>query len=727
MSHSTLIPPRGEQPSLHVHESLVRVGASCELDIAQRGTDLMGIAGVRINGVTVRSASRCWRPHISTPQGLHYTTLRCRDLIPTPDGGCRLTLDALGQPGGFREQLDEYLGDVVDLAMSQTPVTDELVWEFRPSRVEIAGRVFEGFAYRYRFTASSPQRQIYRLFDHATWEIGGTLAGNTLRLQGQCNPPVVPLQRDTDFTTACNYYGAEMRGITGTPQRVSFQRLPRIGTLQAFDLLLHDDGALLGMFEPVDEIFTVIQTHRGEDVLHVLDEHRQPMSDVLTTHWKHILLHRSENGAWSQESQQNVWWDVCRQVHEQARERRGIKASAVQPRVWLPQVAHDEVSLLGRTFPRDRFLYELADEAVPRWADMGVKEICAFSLWTSDYTVDRQRTKQGQRNPLHGALIVGSICNVRDHVIDPLWGGPEALAYFRKKAHARGMQVQLWWATHMSRRATIYQQRPEFMLEARDGLPNGGGFGHDGPVTADLNNPDCFDYFVSKLKAVHELTGIDGLFHDSYGNMTFLPTSFTDPARRGQQDAYERIVVKLQSLGLRHFTVEGIGPFGVGHFGMNLLDDNSGYQNALDWWVGHEDMIAGLNMGIEAGLWRDEQKARLFSFRCIAFGGRFGFTQRRDGIEVWDGWLCGHNRMLGRVGPLMGQRIVLPEGRGVQWHMPDGSDILFSFTQHTQHFAQPRRIVGVTDVDESLIDTVDQELATQPMAVYRLAAIGAEP
>lgn len=360
----------------------------------------------------------------------------------------------------------------------------------------------------------------------------------------------------------------------------------------------------------------------------------------------------------------------------------------------------------------------MAEHVLPRWAEMGVKEICAFSLWKSDYTEDRRLRKQDQASPLHGALMVGSICNVREHTISPVWGGPEALATLTERAHSLGMSVQLWWATHLSRRAPAFQQHPEWMLTARDGLPNGGGYGHQCIITFDLNNAECFDYIFEHLKAVREGTGVDGLFHDSYGNMTFLPTNFGDPLRGGQQEAYGRLVARLQGIGMRQFTVEGIGPMGVGHFGMSLLVSDSGYQNALDWWLGEEDMIYGLNMGIGAPVWAGrEDEAEAFSLRCMAFGGRFGFTGRREGVEAWDGWVREHNRILARVGPLTGEREILPGMKGVLWRQPDGTAVLFAF-EAFRHAAAGRRVSRVTGAGEEPVAA--GELETAPMAVYRI-------
>lgn len=176
---------------------------------------------------------------------------------------------------------------------------------------------------------------------------------------------------------------------------------------------------------------------------------------------------------------------------------------------------------------------------------------------------------------------------MRDLTIDPLWGGVEGLAYFTEAAHALGIRVHVWWATHLSRRADAYRENPSWMMLGRDGHANGGGFGRASIITMNLNAPGCADWVLAKFKALRDATGIDGVFHDSYGNMTFLPMNFADPLRRGQQHAYEELVVKMQAIGIEDFCIEGLGPHGVGHFGMALLPPDfkmygKGYQYALD-------------------------------------------------------------------------------------------------------------------------------------------------
>ena len=685
------------------------------------GERILGIRNVRHGGTELRNPAKLWRPLITTPEAIHYAEFRLAE-VREEGGAVSVEAEAIGIQTGIREEQDEYLGDVLELTSEDDPVRDTFTWEFRPSALDLGDRTFAGFAYVYRFQSRDPSRRIYRIFDHATWEIGGHVNGNTLLLQGQVNPPATELTKEGYFTTACNYYGAELKGLLGPPKRVSFQRLPRIGTLQAFDFLTHTKGILFNFFDPLIDVMSVLQKSAGEEVLHVVDELRRPLSDRFESHPKHILFSPSD-APLPREEQRNLWCRAYDFVHDRERARHGIKASPVLPRVWTPQISSDEYVIGAHRGPRERAYYCLADEVLPKWAEMGVKEICVPSLWVSDYTVDRMKCKND--TGMHGELLVSGICCVRVHEIDPLYGGAEAVAAFTEKAHSLGMAVQLWWASHLSRRAPIYEERPDFMLMARDGLPNGGGYGHRTIITMDLANPDCFEWELGKLKAVYEATGVDGLFHDSYGNMTFLPVNYGDDGRHGQQEAYARLVAELQKTGMKTFTVEGLGPWGVGHFGMGLLPTEPGagrgYQNALDWWLEHPDLVYRLSMGIGSEIWPGrEEEARQFSFRCLANGGRFGFTANEGGIEMWDGWVREQNRLHCRIAPLTGRRSILPEDQGVVWSTDASGMVLFTFHAFDFALAGGQSVARITPDGEEGMDLSELSFRAEPWNVYRI-------
>jgi hypothetical protein len=714
----------GNKICIEQSESRIQVRIPNNVDVCfeLRNGELIGIRDVLCDGVPLRNPEKVWKPYMYTAEGINYLSFRFRNAYADGDTAV-IEADAVGTRAYRMEEDDEYLCDILDIRSADEPVIDRFTWRLRGSTLEQSGRTFNGFSYVYEFASSHPERKIYRVFDMATWEVGGKLDGNTLLLQGQVNPPVVDLAKDDFFTTACNYYSSEMGAIMDRPKRVSMQRLPRIATLQPFDFLSHPSGILFNYFDPVDDVMTVVQSDRGEDMLHVVDELRKPLSDRFMSSPKHILFHRTP-ATMTREAVRNLWCDALDRVHGRERDRYGIAASPVLPRVWLPQIVRDEFRFGSDAVPRTQALHYLADKVLDRWAEMGVKEICSPSVWVSDYTVDRLTTKD--QSGLQGGLTVGGICCARVHEIDPVFGGPDGMAYLVKRAHSLGMSVQLWWATHLSRRAPIFQQRPDFMVKSRDGQPGCAGIGPHAIIPMNLSNPECFEWELGKLKELYERTGIDGFFNDSYGNYTFLPVNYNDPMRISQQDAYARLVAELQKIGMRTFTVEGMGPWGVGHFGMELFPSEPGkkrsFQNALDWWLGQEDMMYRLNMGIGNRIWQGrEQDCENFGFRCMAFGGRFGFTQHESGVEMWNGWLKDLNRCHAQIAPLMGKREILPEGNGVLWHEANGTEILFAFRSFDHPLSKGMKTAKIETSGEHAAPSPGGVLKTEPGSIYKIA------
>ena len=146
------------------------------------------------------------------------------------------------------------------------------------------------------------------------------------------------------------------------------------------------------------------------------------------------------------------------------------------------------------------------------------------------------------------------------------------------------------------------------------------------------------------------------------------------------------------------------------------------FQCALNWWIGHEDMVYGMNFGVGVKPWDgDDPNAQEFSFRCLANGGRFGFTQYTGFIETWKGWVRDQNLVHGQIIPLVGRRTILPNDQGVLWRKDDGEEILFSFRSFSHSLESRQSVARITAAGERSIKLSGDSFVTQPLSVYRLA------
>ena len=208
----------------------IQLSPQVRLELIQtRSGDLLGIGNVLIQGTAMRNGSRLILPRLDTPNGILYTRFKLKEVEHAGDGATRVHLDAVGLPWGRGELSDKYNQPLVWLNASHESVSDELVLVLRPVMLGLGGRDWMGFSYSFEYQSS--KRQIHRLLTLATWEIGGSIKGNTILSQGQVNPPVFRGGVDKMFTTAC----LDSLEQYGSPQAYSFQLAPRGGLLQAFD------------------------------------------------------------------------------------------------------------------------------------------------------------------------------------------------------------------------------------------------------------------------------------------------------------------------------------------------------------------------------------------------------------------------------------------------------------------------------------------------------------
>jgi hypothetical protein len=215
----------------------VRLGNGCVLDLILDKKAWLGIGAVTIGGIPMRDGSRPLMLRIETPEGVIYTDYVLKGVETSRSGVATVSLTASGYPGGRQEYFDEYEQQQFTLMA-------------KPQRVEDEVR----------------ERSIHRITVDATWELGGSIVGNTVLSQSQCNPPVYRGKKSTLFTTSV----LKALHLYGSPQGVSFQLAPRAALLQGFDFQYGKEGALLHYWPEMDSISSVMESPKGSTLLHVV-------------------------------------------------------------------------------------------------------------------------------------------------------------------------------------------------------------------------------------------------------------------------------------------------------------------------------------------------------------------------------------------------------------------------------------------------------------------------
>ena len=649
---------------------LIEISPACQLEllIAETG-DFLGLGRVIIDGVPLRGDARAIQVRLDTPEGILYPRLELLRVDHEADGEVRVCLRAHGIRWTRGEYGDDYDQTIVWLSDSDAAVADELTLILKPAGLALGDREWLGFSYAFAF--QSDARRIHRLLVHGTWEIGGSISGNTVLSQGQCNMPVYRGARESVFTTAC----LKTLDQYGSPQGNSFQLGPRGGLLQGFDLQYAGEGALLQYWPDLDSISSLLESQPGSDLLHIVDEYRFPLTTTVTTPEKRVLF---SPGALAEHEAHDLWWEARQYLYGLSREKFGITPTAPVPEVGLKygaRVADDRLRMMiaGEEVDSTELPYAIAERVLPVLAAQGIKRFFPEVMSESDVTaVGMKRKLDGG---VHGDLHCASVCSTHRFLPSEFWGGMKAWKVMADSARALGIEIGAWFAPHFSPRAPVFAEHPEYRMISSTGRPAGGGYGFQTLVAADWNTPIA-DWVLADLKRWKEEGGLDYLFSDSLSNMGLVQANYTE-AMRTNFAALGRLYRRIQELGIKSLSCECISPwmatrFGVADLRGDLMEQNHAVagQNDFGWWVDHLEMSAGLWLACGAGK-RTPAELESFLFRAMASGGYLCYEHEFGVDHKLADWWGRLNHIHNQAHPRMKTRRVLPNGAGVVWHDGD--------------------------------------------------------
>ncbi len=675
-----------------MRSTAVKVGDDVVLQsVMGEDDDWLGIGGVEILGVSMRDDARPLTIKLDTPNGYAYHAFKLRGVEVLPDGAARIALSAVGKHMGRGEYLDDYGQATVWLEPFAEHVEDELALELRPVSLTLGDRSWSGFSYRFFFKSAA--RQIHRVLTLATWEIGGRITGNTVLHQGQCNMPVYHGDTETLFSTAC------LRTLDqhGKPQGNSFQLGPRAGLLQGFDFQFSSAGALLQHWPLLDSVSSLLESPKGEDVLHVIDELHFDLTCEATTLEKHVLFTKRAVAA---HEGRDLWWEARRHVYESIQKRFGVKETIVVPEVsFLYGTAIDSsdhthgetgavkkgsngtgrlrMNVCGELVDHAEVPYAIAERLLPTLAAQGVKRLFADAFSESDVTVLGMRRKLDAG--VHSDLHCASVCATHRFLPSEFWGGIKAWRHMADKAHALGMEIGTWFAQHFSPRAPIYQEHPDYRMIDVCGFPAGGGYGFQTLVVADWNS-GIRQWAFDDLRRWHDEGGLDYLFIDSYSNMGMIQLNHAEKFRSNYA-AFSRLLGDLQKIGIRSLSFESVSALGAARFGVadlggEWMEQNKAVagQNDFGWWVGEEDMLFNVWQDVRARQ-RGEGELERIQFKAMASRGYVNFSSSYKVDHKLPGWWIRLNTIYNQALPFMidARRRLLPDGTGIRWESAKGT------------------------------------------------------
>ncbi len=408
----------------------------------------------------------------------------------------------------------------------------------------------------------------------------------------------------------------------------------------------------------------------------------------------------------------DIWAQLFDTLKNAYSQDAGVIASRPVPSVvWNAPTEDDLAAALGQRggakappVPNEGWFDHFTREELPRAAAAGVRNLIIQPPWESDFERPPETFNSG-----HAAW---------DFTVSPLWGGEEALKRLVEAAHARGVQVTLWYPSAFSLFSPLIEDHPDWLAWEITGEPLDGGW-------RDIVSPDprtgYGQYAVDKIAALHDRIPFDGLWFDSWAGLSVL-TDYGDAQPAPTLDAAIALQRAYSDLGLTHILIEGLGPLGrpdaYGDYERYAgpPDPNPTQVRELERLRGHEYLLHRMGAGtyIDMAIYH----------RALAAGGLLNIANfdEIDALSANDrAWLGRINREHRQVVDRMDRRkLLVVDDRwvGVAWTADDDeTTVIFAFEPFRY---RPDGPTCVRDLSQSAPAVIDDEVQTQAWRTYLL-------
>ncbi len=510
-----------------------KLGGS-SFEVLTEGDNFLGLGAIAIDGTVVRSGRLPLRPVTQSFSGSELTALKFQGVDVGADE-IRIRLTAEFSPMQVKQMRDHSFDPIHELGDWDKQVISglgELDVVIKNANDSFNGIDFSGFSYHYEY--NSNDIALFYLLDMASWELGGDVVGSTVYTQSSCSPPVVTFDKDTVWSTE----GFLFFLVDGGQNPVMTHNLPRWAGHGSFDFQFKGDVTMVGVFERVELIRSVICRDANKAELKTFDKHIFDNTKNSSTAAKSILINKGEKTV---VDQQNIWTWVSDTVDNRARAEYGIKDE--------PMVID-----LYQNFWRNFQIEDYYKDLVPAAANIGAKRIFVDNLKKSSMTEDA---------PLKGKWQWNMCCG-HEYEIADMFGGSAGVKDFVSKCAEQDVQVMIWTNNDQSLASPVNaSERDEkgwFVLLEDCRLKYGGAYAGCMSVL-DFSVPDALNYFVESHLKIAEETGLTALFFDSFYNLGFMPVSYRNCSPHTMWKGCLSMVKSIQDAGI-NMEIESFGPFG---------------------------------------------------------------------------------------------------------------------------------------------------------------------
>jgi hypothetical protein len=640
----------------------------CRFEVLSEGDRFVGLGRVWIGAALVRSGRLPLRCFSQSFGGQELAGLR---LLKVEAGSAevRIRLEALFRRLPVKVMRDhsfDPIHEMGDWDRDTIAGKGRLDLVLRPARDTFNGAPFEGFAYHWEYR--SRDVPLYWIMDMASWELDGDIDGATVYSQSSCSAPVQTFDKANAWSTeGILFFLIE----AGNENPVMTHNLPRWAGHGAFDYQFKGDRTLIGVFERVDLIRSVLVRDAGRPELKCFDKHVFDQSCRQATAAKKILLNAAPK---TTVGQQNLWTWVYDEV-----DRRALAEFGMQATPTIPLLAVN----FWEQFTVDSYYKDLLPAAV----NLGVKQVFVDNLKKSAMT---------ERAPLPGVFNWNMCCGHEYEISDKL-GGVKRVRAFIDECAQHGIRVLSWTNNDQAlsspiNKAERAQAGDWWYVLLEDTRQKYGGAYMGCMSVLDFAEPAARTYFVDSHIKIHRETGSD-FFFDSFYNLGFMPVNYRHMAPRTMWRGLLQAFKRMQDAGIR-LTIESFGPWGQpihGHSsGYNMDTIFACYRVGMgnDYsTVPGTQALKDINPKGADGLYY-----QLAHRACLSL------PLEVDGKRVDRVWGAPFRQALAdyhAVLPRLGRRVLQEDGLGVLWEARKGRQkALFNF--QPRRLALPGRVLDVT-------------------------------
>jgi len=507
---------------------------NCTFEVLTDGNRFIGLGALSIGGTLVRSGRLPLTVYLQTFAGQELDHLELKKIEEKPDE-VRLHTRMV-----FRRMPVKFMRD-----HSFDPIYDTEDWDadepagegaldivLRSATDSFGGVEFHGFSYHYDY--KSTEVPIYWIMDKASWELDGDITGATVYNQSSCSAPVAHFDRDTEWSTEGIIHWAD-ESAKANP--VMTHNLPRWASHQAFDFQFKGDTTLVGVYERVDLIRSVLKREAGKAELKTFDKHIFDQTLEYATSPKKIMINTD---AKSETQQKNLWTWIFDEVADRARAEFGLKEEPVLPKLSMNY---------WHKFTIDTYYKDL----LPAAEAIGIKALFIDNV-----------NKSAMTEKCPHPDWTWNMCCGHEYEPAPALGGPEKLKEFVERCNELGIMPFSWTNNDQALSSPVNRQERDergWFVKMEDTRLKYGGAYTNVMSILDFGVEAPRRYWIDCLKKTRQETGLAGYLFDSFYNLGFMPVSYSNCTPSTMWRGTLAALKELQDADV-HFMIESFGPFG---------------------------------------------------------------------------------------------------------------------------------------------------------------------